>query len=150
MKNTFIVLSFTALLCFGCKQSGINKKNVDPFYSQDNVFDRLNIPLIKPYKLIKVDDTEWRLELQTTSLLTLSIHNVQGVDTAKGRIFIYSKGGTEVKNVQYNELWFVITPDSLLEQSFESHEAFKDALKKANISKANLRNPDIFYKEVHK
>ena len=149
MKNTFIVLSSIFLCCVSCKPSGKKREN-DPFYSQNNVFDRLNIPLIKPYKLIKVDDNEWRLDLQTTNLLALSIHNVKGVDTAARKIFIYSRGGTEANNIQYDEAWFVIEPDSLKEQSFNSYDKFKSALIKWNITKVSLKDPDIIYKATHK
>ncbi|KAA2238598.1 hypothetical protein F0L74_20455 [Chitinophaga agrisoli] len=142
MKSVFIILSFVFLVCLGCKHSK-KTKSADPFYSKGNLFDRLNIPLIKPYKLIKVNDTEWRLELQTTSLLTLSIDNVQGVDTVARKIMIYFKGGTEVNNIQYNELWFIIDPASLSERSFNSYDGFNNALKKINIDKVNFRKPDM-------
>lgn len=150
MKNVFIILSFAFSLCLGCQQPRTKIKNADPFYSQNSPFDRLSIPLIKPYKLIKVDDTEWRLELQTTSLLALSIHNVQGVDTVAGKILIYSKGGTEVNNVQYDELWFIIDPASLQERSFDSYEVFKNALAEINVDKVNIRKPDDLYSEFYK
>jgi hypothetical protein len=145
MKNTFVVLSIISLCYISCKPSE-DKKHKDPFYSQ-NMFDRLNIPLIRPYKLIKEDNAEWRLKLQTPKLLTLSINNVKGVDTAGGKILIYSKGGTEANNIQYDEIWFVIEPDSLQERSFESYDEFKKALIKANIENVSLKDPDTLYNE---
>lgn len=150
MKNIIIVLSVTLLWFGACKPSNHKIKNKDPFYAKDGLFDLISIPLIKPYKLIKDRDTAWSLELQTTSLLTLAIDNVQGLDTVAGKILIYSKGGTEVKNIQYDELWFIIDPDSLQEQAFPSVKAFKKALWEANISNINLRKPDVVYNELHK
>jgi len=108
MKNIIIILSVTLLWFGGCKPSNHKIKKKDPFYAKDGLLDLISIPLIKPYKLTKDGDTAWSLELQTTSLLTLAIDNVQGLDTVAGKILIYSKGGTEVKNIQYDELWFII------------------------------------------
>jgi len=144
-----LLLGFLWCFCFGCNQSKARLKEADSFYLKTGLMDRLSIPLIKPYKLIKISDTEWRLELQTTKLLALSIHNVQGVDIVKNKILIYSKGGTEVNNIQYDELWFIIDPASLSEQAFPSFKAFKKALSGANISSVNLRDPDTFYKELY-
>lgn len=151
MKNILIALfsGFLWLISFGCNQSKAKLKEEDSFYLKNGLMDRLSIPLIKPYKLIKTSDTEWRLELQTTKLFALSIHNVQGVDIVKNKILIYSKGGTEVNNTQYNELWFIIDPASLQEQVFPSVKAFKEALNEANINNINLRKPDVFYNEPH-
>ncbi len=150
MKNIIIVLSVTLLWFGGCKPSHHKIKNKDPFYAKDGLLDLISIPLIKPYKLIKDRDTAWSLELQTTSLSTLAIDNVQGLDTVAGKILIYSKGGTEVKNIQYDELWFIIDPDSLQERSYNSLEAFNKALIKENVSHVNFIKPDTFYKKFRK
>jgi len=151
MKNIFIVVFLGVVwwFCFGCNQSKTKPKEADFFYLQNGLMDRFSIPLIKPYKLIKTSDTEWRLELQTTKLLALSIHNVEGVDIIAKKILIYSKGGTEVNNTRYDELWFIIDPASLQEQAFPSVAAFKKTLNEANIGNVNLKKPDVFYNELY-
>ena len=123
----------------------------DPFYSDLGGFDRPRIPLIKPYELLKVSGTEWRLELQNPDLLTLSIHNVKGVNVKNSLILIYSEGGTEFLNMQHQKAWFVIESGLGSEKGFSDERKFNDVVNKLR-DRINFHSLDSLYKkfEEHK
>lgn len=145
---------FSILLCsiilnscdlFKGKRKGSGK---DTFYSDKGGFDRPRIPLIKPYELLKVG-AEWRMELLTTDLLTLSVHNVKGVNVSKERILLYSEGGTEVRNNQYSEAWFIIDPSLKMEVAFFDYNRYVDSLKTLGIVGTSLGIPNELYKDFY-
>lgn len=139
----FLIFSFH-LSCNYSKKKADKNNN---FYNKPGTFDRLRIPLIKPYDLIKVSDAEWQMDLHTTNLLTLGVDNVKGVALYKNIILLYSKGGTEVKNKYADEWWFVIYPDSRKETAFDNYKSFHDTLVKEGIINVVLKDPDQLYNE---
>lgn len=120
----------------------------DTFYSNKGGFDRPRIPLIKPYELLKVG-AEWRMELLTTDLLALSVHNVKGVNVSKERILLYSEGGTEIRNNQYSQVWFIIDPSIAKEVAFFEYDRFADSLNTLGIIDTSLEIPIKQYQDFY-
>lgn len=141
------IISFAISSCdFLQNKSKMNNTN-DTFYSDLGGLDRPRIPLIKPYELLKVSATEWRLELQNPDLLVLSIHNVKGVYIYDSLIAIYSKGEVEFQNKLHEKAWFLIEPRRGLEKAFENELTFNDAYSKLkNGQKIHFYSPDSLYK----
>lgn len=149
MKRYLVYLFFLIFnFHFSCNypKKKVNKK--DNFYTKPGMFDRLRIPLIKPYDLIKVSDSEWQMDLQTTDLLTLGVDKVKGVAVFKNIILLYSRGGAEVKNKYADEWWFVIYADSRKETAFDNYKSFHDTLIKEGIINIVLKDPDQLYNEL--
>lgn len=156
MKAQYIslfLISFALSNCrFSQKETKVNNAD-DAFYSDLGGFDRPRIPLIKPYELLKVSGNEWRLELQNPELLTLSIHNVKGVDKQDSLILIYSEGGTEFLNMQYQKAWFVIEPGVGSEKGFSDEKNFNKVVNRLRDGiKIHFHSLDSLYKkfEEHK
>lgn len=146
MRNPIQILVFCFFLT-SCHFAKREKKNNDTFYtSSGGLLDRPRIPLLKPYELLRVNDNEWRMELQSPQLLTLSIHNVKGVSIKGQKIFIYSKGGTEVKNKNYDEVWFVIDPIAVSENALFTFKTYTDSLSKLGLTTPHLVLPEEVYK----
>lgn len=152
MKLTTLFIGILVLLFSGCEFSKHRNKVTDGndnFYSDLGGLGRQRIPLIKPYELLKVSDHEWRLELQQPGLLTLSIHNVQGVLVKDGVIAIHSSGGTEFLNKQHDNAWFIINPEIASEKAFDNEDSFKENFLQSAAPGQTLRfySPDTLYKE---
>lgn len=149
MKVRNILIFLGTFTMIGCMFSGSDSKNEtvdDTFYSDLGGFGRARIPLVKPYELKKVSSNEWRLELENPELLTLSIHNVQGVDVRDSIIFIYSEGGTEFLNQQHQKAWFLIEPTLGNETGFSEVEKFKSEIgKKYKELRVRFHSPDSLY-----
>lgn len=146
---TLFLLSFALSGCkFSHKETKVNNSD-DPFYSDLGGFDRPRIPLIKPYELLKVSGTEWRLELQNPELLALSIHNVKGVDVKDSLILIYSEGGTEFLNKQHQKAWFIIEPGLGSEKGFSDERKFNNEVNKLR-NEINFHSLDSLYKKFEK
>lgn len=154
MKVQYISLIIVSLVLFSCRfSSNDGKKDTgkdtgkDTFYSDLGGMGRARIPLIKPYELLKVSSNEWRLELLNPELLSLSIHNVKGINVQDGIILVYSEGGTEFLNKQHQKAWFIITPTLGLERGFSEEEKFSDEVEKSKTRmKIPFYNPDSLYK----
>lgn len=131
---------------FSCDSFIKKRNNSNSFYTNTGGFDRPRIPLVEPYELVKVSSGEWRMELLTTMLLTLSVHNVKGVSVINGKIMLYSEGGTEVGNKQYERIWFIVNPEAKSENAFSDYKVYSDSLKKLGIKDTSLNLPDKVYK----
>lgn len=141
-----IIISNFALSCNSHKQK-VNKSVDDTFYSDIGGYGLKRIPLVKPYELLKVSDDEWRLQLQKSDLLTLSIHNIKGIFVNGNFIAVYSEGGTEFLNKQYDSAWFLINADSSLEKGFERQQEFVNQYEKSTKNRnVNFNFPDSVYK----
>ena len=120
----------------------------DTFYTDIGGFlDRPRIPLVKPYELLKVSSDEWRMELLTTDLLALSVHNVKGVNVSKERILIYSEGGTELRNKLCTQAWVIIDPALRKERAFFDSKKYADTLKGLGITDTSLVLPNKLYED---
>jgi hypothetical protein len=147
-----VSLGFLLLIIIYSCGLGKNKKNNgknDPFYENKGHLGLRRIPLIKPYELLKVSANEWRMELLTPDLLSLSVHNVKGINISKGKILICSEGGTEVRNIQYNQLWFIIDPLTHKELAFNNYKTYSDSLNNLDIIDTLLSLPDLIYKNFY-
>lgn len=149
MKARFLSLLIVLLASYSCKFIENERKVkgvIDSFYTDLGETGRARIPLIKPYELIKVSSVEWRLELQNSNLLTLSIHNVKGVDVQDSLILIYSDGGTEFLNIHHKKAWFIFEPGSGIEKGFDNEEKFSEIFHKSrNRIKFHFNSPDSLY-----
>jgi hypothetical protein len=154
MKNGLIYLNLilTLLSCNPFKKHNSNiDEPVDPFYTDRGGFGTyLRVPLIKPYEAIKVSDNEWRIELQTTQLLELSIHNVRDINVIDSVIIVYAKGDVSIKDIKYNEAWFVIVPSWNTEKGFDKKEAFLSYLTTQRIKAPNFYDVDEVYQKFNK
>lgn len=137
------------LLIFSCN-SKTQTKDEDYFYSDIGGLSIKRIPLIKPYEVKKVTENEWRLELQTTRLLELSIHNIKAVNVIDSAIIVHAKGEVSIKGVRYKESWFVIIPSSEIEEGFSSETEFFSYLRKAEVKFSNFHNVEDVYKIFNK
>ncbi len=148
----FLNLILTLLSCNPFKKYNSNKDEpADPFYTDRGGFGTyLRIPLIKPYDAIKVSENEWRIELQTTQLLELSIHNVRDVNVIDSVIIVHAKGEVSIKDIKYNEAWFVIVPARNTEKGFDKKEEFLSYLTTQNIKNPNFFNVDEVYEKFNK
>ena len=150
MRARYIVIFLISFVISSCDllQNKAKMNNInDTFYSDLGGLDRPRIPLIKPYELLKISDSEWHLELQNPGLLVLSIHNVKGVCIHDSLIAIYSKGEVEFQNKLHEKAWFIIEPRRGLEKAFENELTFNDAYSKSkNGQKIHFYSPDSLYK----
>jgi hypothetical protein len=152
-KSKFIF--FITIAFLSCNPLGKNNQEIhtsmDAFYTdRGGGGTYLRIPLIKPYEAIKVSDNEWRIELQTTFLLELSIHNVQALNVIKNVIFIYAKGKeVSIRGVQYKEAWFVIIPHKQFEGGFDKREDFVKYLSSINLQEPNLYKVEEIYSKFN-
>lgn len=152
MKRKFVLFSvfFATVLLNSCDffkdRNGINK---DAFYNDKGGLDRPRIPLIKPYELLKVSSDEWRMELLTTDLLALSVHNIKGANVSNERILLYSEGGTEVRSNQYNQAWFIIDPSRGKEIVFFDNKQYADTLNSLGITDTFLGLPNKLYQNFY-
>lgn len=150
MKAKIITFIISSLLLSNCDFSKRNEKfhtDKDSFYSDLGGFGRPRIPLIKPYELIKVSENEWRLELQTPTLLTLSIHNIKGIHIQDSLIAVYSEGGTEFLNKQRAKAWFVINSVTGVEDAFVNEKSYTDVYFKSKDKQIiHFHSPDSIYK----
>src|ERR1700730_2536142 len=103
-KMSFLIL---ILLTAACNHQEKMKTETDDFYNNTGGLGFKRIPLIKPYEAKMASDSEWRVELETTDLLELSIKNVKEINVADSLICIFSKGGTSIRDTLYNQAWFV-------------------------------------------
>lgn len=142
-----LLVSFYILFFSSCDRfkhnNGNNKK--DSFYTNTGGFDRPRIPLMKPYELLKVAENKWRLELQTPDLLTLSIHNVKGINVISDTIVVYSEGGTAFMNKQHNKAWFIIEVKENKERVFKNDTEFKNAIQHKFNSDTLFKEPNKLY-----
>lgn len=91
--------------------------------------------------------------MQNPELLTLSIHNVKGVDIQDSLILIYSEGGTEFLNMQHQKAWFVIEPGTGSEKGFSDEKKLNNVVNKLRDGiKIHFHSLDSLYKkfEEHK
>lgn len=141
------------MLFSSCDSFSNNEKNkgdkMDPFYKNKGGFDRPRVPLIKPYELLKVSAGEWWMELLTTDV-SLSIHNIKGVNVSKGKILLHSKGGTDIRFKQYKEAWFIIDVSGKKEKPFLDYKDYADSLQKLKIVDTILESPDVLYEDFYK
>jgi hypothetical protein len=149
-KKVLFSVFICAVLLNSCDLfKGRNEISKDAFYTDKGGLDRPRIPLIKPYELLKVSSDEWRMELLTTDLLALSVHNIKGVNVSKERILLYSEGGTEVRNNQYSQAWFIIDPSLGKEIVFFDNKQYADTLKSLGIIDTSLGLPNKLYQDFH-
>jgi hypothetical protein len=128
MKNS-VVLFFICVILYACNNQSEGKEPVDYFYQDIGGLGYKRIQLIKPYEAKMVSDSEWRIELQTTNLLELSIKKVNKINVTDSLIFIYAKGGTSIRDTLYNEGWFVIAPSKSIENGFGNERGYLEYLK---------------------
>jgi hypothetical protein len=123
---------------------------VDVFYTDRGGYGTYpRIPLIKPYEAIKISDNEWRVELHTTDLLELSIHNVHNVNVIDSLIILYARGEISIKDIKYDEAWFVIDPSKNSEKGFDKKDKFLSYLAERNIKDPKLYNADKVYDKFY-
>lgn len=114
------------------------------FYGDKGGLGLKRIPLIKPYELIKVSSEEWRMNLQTSELLALSIHNIKSVNVTKEKILLFSDG-TEVRNIQYGKGWFIIDPIAQKEIFFKEYKEYSTNISRIGLTDTTLVFPDLIY-----
>lgn len=150
MPRTLILFIslFAIISLYACNPLEKKTDNVkrDVFYTDKGGFDRPRIPLIKPYELVKVSSSEWRMELLSTDLLALSVHNIKGVSIDSSRIFLYSEGGTEVRNNQYNKAWFIVDATTGKEKAILGYQDFYSEVTSLGLSQILLHSPDSVYR----
>lgn len=118
-------------------------------YYTDRGFEQKRLPLIKPYELTKVSATEWRMELMTTQLLALSVHNVQRVNVMDKFTLIHSVGGTDLNQHTSYDCWFIINQSTNKEEGFGNLGDYHMALYKMQISDTTLLKPDSVYDKFY-
>lgn len=132
-------------------KAGTGKKMIDGFYTDIGGFGTyLRIPLIKPYEAKRITKDEWRIDLQTPQLLELSIHHVMGLNVINNVIIIYAEGEVSIRDVKYNEAWFVIIPEMKEEKGFEKKEDFDKYLSSLQIINPKFYNVNKVYEEFSK
>ena len=146
MKAVLITSILFLIMLISCTNSKKRKIKKDSFYTDYGGFGHKRIPLVKPYEAVKVSEDEWRVELQTTQLLELSIHNVRALNVINDTIIIYAEGGeVSIKDTKYNEAWFVILPTEEIEKGFNKKEDFIAYLAKATVKDIKLYDTDKVY-----
>lgn len=138
--NKKVVFLLLIIISVACNHDEKMKKETDDFYHDTGGFGYKRIPLIKPYEAKMVSDSEWRIRLETTDLLELSIKNVRGINIVDSMICIFSKGGTPIRDTLYNQAWFVIIPGISHEYGFSKMDDYAIFLKKNGIN-----NPPILH-----
>lgn len=135
MKIT-IILFFLSITFSRCHNQSNMKDKKDYFYKDIGGLGYKRIPLIKPYEAKMVSDSEWRIELQTTNLLELSINNVKEINIIDSIIFVYSKGSVSIKSNIYPEGWFVLIPSANQEMGFDKFTDYRDYLNSKGVKNA--------------
>jgi hypothetical protein len=142
------IFFFVSLLIFISCKSYKADDHRDPFYT-DPGFSQKRLPLLKPYDLKKISNTEWRMDLQTTQMLALSIHNVTGVNVTDSTILLQSQGGTDFNNLQDNECWFVIQYKKNMETGYSNYHDYSKELSRLSILDTLLVSPDSTYDKFY-
>jgi hypothetical protein len=125
-------------------------KPQDSFYTDKGGLDLQRIPLIKPYEA-KNWGGDWRIELQTTQLLELSIHNIKEINVVDSLVLVYAKGKeVSIKDVKYEEAWFVLIPKENSENGFTNRNEFMQFLLGRGIKSPVFHEVNSVYKEFVK
>ena len=136
------------LLLLSCNSKTQNEHQ-DYFYT-DIGGGTKRIPLIKPYEVKKITENEWRLELQTTQLLELSIHNVKSVNIIDSVIVVHAMGDVSIKGITCSEGWFVILPSRKVEKGFASETEFFTYLNEAGVKFSKFYYVDDIFNTFNK
>lgn len=163
--NTFIIMLI--LVC--CNKTGKMKnkiypervyenQQIDKFYWADEGWDYSVIPLIKPFKLQKMQGVEnWMLETHNKAPRIETFHHknivlnnfdpVERLNVYGGYIY-----GNQGETLNFNEtekmarIWFIINIETNEVKGFETESAFKDELKKLKLPNEFI-NPDEVYEQ---
>ena len=138
-----------ATLFVGC--SAITCKNVDDFYYSSQVEDLWRLPLIKPYELINLrnsDSThpatnEWQLDFfQKTEYVGDLFTRVYKINVKNKIIYGYGKG-------VYKD-YFAIDTRINKEYFFDNKKDWNDFLNKNSIDSTNILNAWNTFYEFHR
>jgi len=161
VSSALMVTICAVFVCLGVYSA--NEK--DPFYSNYGDFGAGYIPLVKPYKAVKlfgktVDGNEhkWVIELivppdQKELYYYLYIYDVTKIAIENQVIMAYSPDSKTLtdhdKRVGQKVLyWFVVVPDQNIETGFETEEEFLAYIQTFGIENPSWMDPDIAHQQL--
>jgi hypothetical protein len=107
-------------------------ENVDPFYTNKGEWDDVEIPLIKPYQLVKLNrHDDWDMSLEQSFMLG----DVKKLNVLKSYIFVYSKKTYFNYQAPIKPGWVVINTSKKLEKTFETYIEYVKFLKENGFVK---------------
>ncbi len=134
-----------------------------PFYEDIGWVDAEYLPLIEPYRAVKMTDeelpTDWRITLYVSPEekqldYYLGIHNVQKISVQKNIIMVYSPDSLSVttsggfKIPEY--YWFIIVPGKDIEIGFETEQEFLEYIHNLGVKTPLWIDPDAAYMQFVK
>lgn len=105
-----------------CKRSA---KNVDPFYTNRGEWDDVELPLIKPYQLIKLNGMSWSMNTEDANMLD----SVKQVNVVNGTICVNSMKTYFEHRDLAREVWSVFIPSEKIEKHFLYFSQYEEYLK---------------------
>lgn len=136
------------------------KNHIDKFYWVDEGWDYSVIPLIKPFRLQKMQGMDnWMLDTYIKTPKIETFHNqnivlnnfdpVEKLNVNNG--YIYGNQG-EILNFdgtdKIDKIWFIINIETKEVKGFEAESAFQNELKNLNLPNTFL-NPDDLYDQYN-
>jgi hypothetical protein len=121
-----------ALALSSCKRKG---NNVDPFYNNRGEWDDVELPLIKPYKLVKLNgNKEWVMNLEEWTF-SISLGDVKEINVVNDLILVHSYKTALITDTISKEVWVVIVPKKKQEIGFLKYREYL-----AYLNKIGLKN----------
>lgn len=164
-KTTFHFLIILIAMCLASCQTIV--KHSDPFFKDDGGFDAAYIPLIKPYRVVKLlggeagrNEHKWVIDLivppdKKDLYYYLQIYDVTKIAVVDKVIIAYSPDSITLtdgdKRVGQEILyWFVIIPDQKIETGFETEEEFLAYIHILGIEKLSWIEPSVARQQLLK
>lgn len=143
----FIVVTTIFLFCANLFLQGQS----DPFYTDTGGWDSLRVPLIKPYYLVSLDKgASWSMRLHAnppseSTYYYLTIHDIRQLAVANNIIMLYTpyvEHNIDQSVGQKVLHWFVISPESNIEEGFGNEDEFLNYIFQLGIQRLDWLVPN--------